>query len=127
VPLLIIDDLGLKPLRPPADEDLHELIAERHETTSTIVTSNLGLPEWDQAFRAHRPLASATLACVTTPTTSCSTALRTARRNSFLPLTSHGLPTRRNPRILDPATMSVRPAKHWRLYAGKTRLLDSER
>ncbi|HNW36059.1 MAG TPA: ATP-binding protein, partial [Candidatus Ozemobacteraceae bacterium] len=31
VPLLIIDDLGLKPLRSPQDEDLHDLIAERHE------------------------------------------------------------------------------------------------
>lgn len=61
VPLLIIDDFGLKPLRPPADEDLHELIAERYETTSTIVTSNLDLPEWDQAFPANRLLASATL------------------------------------------------------------------
>jgi DNA replication protein DnaC len=61
VPLLIIDDFGLKPLRPPADEDLHELIAERYETTSTIVTSNLDLTEWDQAFPANRLLASATL------------------------------------------------------------------
>ncbi len=31
VPLLIIDDFGLKPLRPPQDEDLHDLIAERYE------------------------------------------------------------------------------------------------
>lgn len=61
VPLLIIDDFGLKPLRPPADEDLHELIAERYETVSTIVTSNLDLPEWDQAFPANKLLASATL------------------------------------------------------------------
>lgn len=52
VPLLIIDDFGLKPLRPPADNDLHELIAERYETASTIVTSNLDLTEWDQAFPA---------------------------------------------------------------------------
>ena len=29
VPLLILDDFGLKPMRPPADEDLHDLIAER--------------------------------------------------------------------------------------------------
>lgn len=36
--LLVIDDFGLKPLRPPADEDLHDLIAERYEQTSTIVT-----------------------------------------------------------------------------------------
>ena len=41
VPLLIIDDFGLKPLRPPEDEDLHDLIAERYEEASTIVTSNL--------------------------------------------------------------------------------------
>ena len=61
IPLLVIDDFGLKPLRPPADEDLHDLIAERYETAATIVTSNLDFPEWDQAFPANRLLASATL------------------------------------------------------------------
>jgi DNA replication protein DnaC len=61
VPLLIIDDFGLKPLRPPADEDLHDLIAERYEAAATIVTSNLDFGEWDQAFPANRLLASATL------------------------------------------------------------------
>lgn len=61
VPLLIIDDFGLKPLRAPADEDLHDLIAERYERTSTIVTSNLDFSEWDQAFPANRLLASASL------------------------------------------------------------------
>jgi len=61
VPLLIIDDFGLKPLRPPADEDLHDLIAERYEQTTTVVTSNLDFTEWDQAFPANRLLASATL------------------------------------------------------------------
>ena len=59
--LLIIDDFGLKPLRPPADEDLHELVAERYECASTIVTSNLDLTEWDQTFPSNRLLASATL------------------------------------------------------------------
>lgn len=61
VPLLAIDDFGLKPLRPPADEDLHDLIAERYEQTATIVTSNLDFGEWDQAFATNRLLASATL------------------------------------------------------------------
>ena len=61
VPLLIIDDFGLKPLRAPADEDLHDLIAERYEQASTIVTSNLDFDEWDQAFATNRLLASATL------------------------------------------------------------------
>jgi DNA replication protein DnaC len=61
VSLLVIDDFGLKPLRPPADEDLHDLIAERYERTATIVTSNLDFPEWDQAFPNNRLLASATV------------------------------------------------------------------
>ena len=61
MPLLIIDDFGLKPLRAPADEDLHDLIAERYEQAATIVTSNLDFTEWDQAFPANRLLASASL------------------------------------------------------------------
>lgn len=61
VPLLIIDDFDLKPLRAPADEDLHDLIAERCEQASMIVASNLDFDEWDQAFATNRLLASATL------------------------------------------------------------------
>lgn len=61
VALLVIDDFGLKPLRAPADEDLHDLIAERYERAATIVTSNLDFDEWDQAFATNRLLASATL------------------------------------------------------------------
>jgi DNA replication protein DnaC len=61
VGLLIIDDFGLKPLRAPADEDLHDVIAERYEQAATIVTSNLDFDEWDQAFATNRLLASATL------------------------------------------------------------------
>ena len=59
--LLIIDDFGLKPLRAPEDEDLHDIIAERYENTSTIVTSNLDFNEWDQAFPSNPLFASATL------------------------------------------------------------------
>jgi DNA replication protein DnaC len=61
VPLLIIDDFGLKPLRAPFDEDLHDLISERYERTTTVVTSNLDFSEWDQAFAVNRLLGSATL------------------------------------------------------------------
>lgn len=61
IPLLIIDDFGLKPLRSPADEDLHDLIAERYETSSTIMTSNLDFTEWDHAFDSNRLLGAATL------------------------------------------------------------------
>lgn len=60
VDLLIVDDFGLKPLRPPQDEDLHELIAERYERRSTILTSNLDFKEWGDAF-PNRLLGAATL------------------------------------------------------------------
>ncbi len=61
MPLLIIDGFGLRPLRPPADEDLHDLIAERYKQAATVLTSNLDFAEWAQAFPANRLLASATL------------------------------------------------------------------
>lgn len=60
VPLLIVDDFGLKPLRPPHDEDLHDLVAERYEQAATIVTSNLDFAEWGDAF-PNRLLGAATL------------------------------------------------------------------
>ncbi|MCP4309569.1 MAG: ATP-binding protein [bacterium] len=60
VPLLILDDFGLKPLRPQQDEDFHDLIAERYERAATIVTSNLDFSEWGDAF-PNRLLGAATL------------------------------------------------------------------
>jgi len=60
IPLLIVDDFGLRPLRPPQDEDFHALISQRYENTSTLVTSNLDFNEWGEAF-PNRLLAAATL------------------------------------------------------------------
>ena len=60
VDLLILDDYGLKPLRSPQDEDLHDLIGERYERGSTVVTSNLAFSEWGEAF-PNRLLGAATL------------------------------------------------------------------
>ena len=50
VDLLIVDDFGLKPLGSPADEDFHDLIAERYERKATVITSNLDFDEWGDAF-----------------------------------------------------------------------------
>lgn len=61
VSLLIIDDFGLKPLRPPHDEDLHDLIATRYEQVTTMVTSNLDFTEWGDVFPANRVLGVATI------------------------------------------------------------------
>lgn len=60
VDLLIIDDFGLKPLKSTQDEDFHDIVAERYERKSTIVTSNLDLPEWTEAF-PNRILGEATI------------------------------------------------------------------
>jgi len=58
--LVILDDFGLKPLRPPAPEDLYEVVAERYEKGSMIVTSNRAFPEWPELF-GEPLLASAAL------------------------------------------------------------------
>jgi DNA replication protein DnaC len=60
VDLLIIDDFGLKPLTGIQDEDFHEVISERYERRSTIVTSNLDVSEWPDAF-PNRILGAATI------------------------------------------------------------------
>ena len=61
LPLPIIDDFGLKPLRPPEDEAFHDLVAERYERAATIITSNLDFGEWGDAFPANKMLGAATL------------------------------------------------------------------
>jgi DNA replication protein DnaC len=60
-PLLIIDDFGLKPLRPPEDEIFHDLVAERYERAATVITSNLDFSEWGDAFPSNKMLGAATL------------------------------------------------------------------
>jgi DNA replication protein DnaC len=60
VDLLIIDDFGLKPLKGLQDEDFHDVISERYERKSTIITSNLDVPEWPDAF-PNRILGTATV------------------------------------------------------------------
>ncbi|CAE6855921.1 ATP-binding protein [Paraburkholderia domus] len=61
VPLPIIDDFALKPLRAPHDEDFHDLVAGRYERAAPILTSNLDLNEWGDAFPDNRVLGAATL------------------------------------------------------------------
>lgn len=46
VPLLIIDDLGMRKLAHTAAEDLLEIIMRRYERASTILTSNRPVDDW---------------------------------------------------------------------------------
>jgi DNA replication protein DnaC len=46
VPLLIIDDLGMRKLPSTAAEELLEIVMRRYERTSTAVTSNRPVEDW---------------------------------------------------------------------------------
>lgn len=46
VPLLIIDDLGMRRLPSTAAEDLLELVMRRYERASTLLTSNRPVDDW---------------------------------------------------------------------------------
>ena len=114
----LIDDFGLKPLRAPADEDLHDLIAERYEQAATIVTSNLDFTEWDQAFPGNRLLASATVDrlrhnayCLTLDGASYR-ALRQEPNKAKTALASTPKTTN-----LEPPKTFVRAYSNWLLYA----------
>jgi DNA replication protein DnaC len=48
--LLVLDDFGLKPLAPPAPEDLYDVINERYEKGSIMLTSNRSPGEWPDLF-----------------------------------------------------------------------------
>ena len=49
--LLVLDDFGLKPLQPPSPEDLYDVINERYEHGSIMLTSNRAPAEWPDLFR----------------------------------------------------------------------------
>lgn len=50
IPLLIIDDLGMRKLPASAAEDLLEIVMRRYERASTILTSNRPLEDWPKLF-----------------------------------------------------------------------------
>ena len=53
VPLLIIDDLGMRKLPPTAAEDLLELVMRRYERASTLLTSNRPVDDWGKLLGDH--------------------------------------------------------------------------
>jgi DNA replication protein DnaC len=46
VPLLIVDDFGMRKLPPTAAEDLLEIVMRRYERASTLLTSNRPVEDW---------------------------------------------------------------------------------
>jgi len=60
VDLLVLDDFGLQPLSPQTAQDWYEIISERYERGSLIITSNRAFEEWAEVF-GNELLASAAL------------------------------------------------------------------
>ena len=52
VPLLIIDDMGMRKLPPTAAEELLEIVMRRYERTSTLLTSNRPVEDWGKLLGA---------------------------------------------------------------------------
>jgi DNA replication protein DnaC len=52
--LLIVDELGYVPLSSTGAELLFEMFSQRHERSSTIVTSNLPFEEWTSVLGSER-------------------------------------------------------------------------
>ena len=52
--LLIIDELGYVPLSPTGAELLFEIMSQRYERGSVLVTSNLPFDEWTSVFGSER-------------------------------------------------------------------------
>jgi DNA replication protein DnaC len=50
IPLLIVDDVGMRKLPASAAEDLLEIVMRRYERASTIITSNRPLEDWPKMF-----------------------------------------------------------------------------
>ena len=50
VPLLIIDDLGMRKLPATAAEDLLEIVMRRYERVSTLLTSNRPVEDWGKVL-----------------------------------------------------------------------------
>lgn len=60
VDLLVLEDFGMKKLGPSASEDLLEIFVRRHETASTLITTNRPTQDWGQ-FLGDIPAATAIL------------------------------------------------------------------
>lgn len=60
VDLLVLEDFGMKKLGPAAAEDLLEVFVRRHETASTLITTNRPTQDWG-VFLGDVPAATAIL------------------------------------------------------------------
>jgi DNA replication protein DnaC len=70
VPLLIIDDLGMRKLPLTAAEELLEIIMRRYERASTLLTSNRPVEDWGKLLGDSAAVTPCWIACCITVTSS---------------------------------------------------------
>ena len=83
VPLLIIDDFGMRKLPLTAAEDLLEIVMRRYERASTLLTSNRPVEDWANCSVTSRQSPPCSTAFFITAT--CSSAAREAGARKPLP------------------------------------------
>ena len=76
VPLLIIDDPGMRKLPATPAEDLLELIMRRYERASTLLTSNRPVEDWGKLLGGSAAVTASSIDC--SITVMCSNAVRAA-------------------------------------------------
>jgi DNA replication protein DnaC len=83
VPLLIIDDLGMRKLPLTAAEDLLEIIMRRYERASTLLTSNRPVEDWGKtAGRCAAVTAMLDRCCITGTCSSAARAVGAPKKTS---------------------------------------------
>jgi len=96
--VLILDDFGLKTMRPPAGEDLYEVIDGRYQRASTILTTNRAYDEWPELF--DQPiLASAAIDRLAHGVTKVTITGPSYRDKGPKGKTNHGTPVRKRERV----------------------------
>ena len=48
--LLILDDLGIRPLDPSSIQDFYDILEERYQSKSTLITSQLPFQNWREVI-----------------------------------------------------------------------------
>jgi DNA replication protein DnaC len=104
IPLLILDDLGMRKLPPTAAEDLLEIVMRRYERASTLITSNRPVEDWGKLLgETPPPSPHSSLGSSTTRTSS-----RAAHAAGARVSTASGRPPARDD--VDDAARSARSA-----------------
>ncbi|MBK9496389.1 MAG: ATP-binding protein [Xanthomonadales bacterium] len=110
IDLVILDDFGLVPLSPSLQPLLLELLEDRHQRGSLLLTSQLPLKLWHAQFHDPTSLTPSSIASSTAPNWSNSRANPCA--NAPKPPRPQRTATTRNPKLASPSQPMTALASH---------------